>query len=74
MGRGTGLLGVVIGEECTFLSDAVDVRRLVAHHTVAVDADVRYTDIIAQNDEDVGFLVLRLRWSACGDERSRGYQ
>jgi hypothetical protein len=69
--RGTGLLGVVIGEECAFLGNMVDVRRLVAHHPVALDADVRYTDVIAHNDEDVRFLVLRLQWSAYTDEHSR---
>ncbi len=47
------LLGIVIREHDAFSGKAVDVGRLVAHHTVAVTAQVRYPDVIAHDDEDV---------------------
>ena len=37
---GAALLRVGVGEERAFLRDAVDVRRLVAHHAEVVGADV----------------------------------
>ena len=37
---GAGLLRVVVGEDRTFLGDAVDVRRAIAHHAAVVGADV----------------------------------
>ena len=59
-GRATGgaaLLRVVVGEGDAFLGDAIDVRRLVAHHATAVVADVPGADVVAPDDEDVGFLL-----------------
>ena len=43
------------------LGDAVDVRRLVAHHAHVVGADVELADVVAPDDEDVGLLLLLLR-------------
>jgi hypothetical protein len=37
---GAALLRVVVGEADAFVGDAVDVRRLVAHHAPVVGADV----------------------------------
>ena len=37
---GAALLAIPVGEERAFLGDAVDVRRLVAHHALVVGADV----------------------------------
>ena len=70
--RGTpgraGLLGVVVGEDRTFLGDAVDVGRAVAHHAAVVGADVPVADVVTEDDEDVGLCGLppaRLRsWLA----------
>ena len=50
------LLRVVVGEADAFPGDAVNVRRLVAHHAMAVVADVLDADVVAPDDEDVGFL------------------
>ena len=53
---GAALLAVPVGEQRAFLGDAVDVGRLVAHHAQVVGADVELADVIAPDDEDVGFL------------------
>jgi hypothetical protein len=53
---GAALLGIVIGETDAFLGDAVDVGCFVAHHAAVVVADVPGADVIAPDDEDVGFL------------------
>ena len=71
---GATLLPVPVGEQRAFLGDAVDVRRLVAHHALVVGAEVEPADVVAPDDQDVRFLVLRLQWSACADKRSRGCQ
>ena len=44
--RRTALLRVVVGEADAFIGDAVDVRRHVAHHALAVVADVPGADVI----------------------------
>ena len=51
---------VIVGEQHTLFGDAIDVRRAVAHHPHIVGADVRPTDVITPDDEDVGLFVLRL--------------
>jgi hypothetical protein len=56
---GAAVLRVIVGEEHAFLGDAVDVGRLEAHHPEAVGADVGLTDVIAEDDQDVGLLCLR---------------
>src|SRR5436305_1892910 len=50
---GAALLGVVVGEDHAFPGDPVDVRRAVAHQAVGVGADVRLTDVVAEDDQDV---------------------
>ncbi len=52
---GAGLLRVVVGEDRAFLGDAVDVGRAIAHHAAVVGADVPVADVVAEDDEDVGF-------------------
>ncbi len=59
--RRAALLGVGVREQRPFLRDAVDVRRLVAHHAEVVGADVVDADVITPDHEDVGLLVRRLR-------------
>jgi len=58
---GAGLLGVEVGEDRALLRNAVDVGRAVAHHAAIVNADVPVADVIAEDDKDVGFLLLRSR-------------
>ena len=50
---GAALLGVEVGEQRAFLGEAIDVGRLVAHHTEVVGADVVDADVVAPDDEDV---------------------
>ena len=50
------LLAVPVGEERTFPGNAVDVRRLVAHHAQVVGADVPVADVVAPQNQDVRFL------------------
>ena len=62
-GRTTGcaaLFGVVVGEHHPFLGDAVDVGRLVAHHTPRVSTDVALSYIVTPDNDDVGFLRVLL--------------
>ena len=63
------LLAVVMQEADAFFADAVDVRRFVAHQSVAVGADVGDADIVAEDDEDVRFLRLRLPGRATDRKR-----
>jgi len=58
---GATLLPVPISEERALFPELVDVRRLAAYHALVVGADVPVTDVVAPDDEDVGFLRLRER-------------
>ncbi|MNE43646.1 hypothetical protein D3C80_1378330 [compost metagenome] len=53
---GAGLLAVGVGEQSPFPGDAVDVRRLVAHHALVVGADVEDADVVAEDHQDVRFV------------------
>ena len=55
---GAALLAIPVGEQRTFLGDAVDVRRFVTHHAHVVGADVELADVIAPDDEYVRLLFL----------------
>ena len=54
---GARLLGVSVSEQRTFLGDAINVGRLVAHDAMVVGAYVVDTNVIAPNDKDVGLLL-----------------
>ena len=58
--RGAALLGVVVHEHRALLADAVDVRRFADHQAAVVDARLHPADVIAHDEEDVGFLWLLL--------------
>ena len=67
---GAALLRIEAGEDCAFLADAIDVRRLVAHNALAIGADVVDPDTITPQDQDVGFLGLRQSlWHAESSQR-----
>src|SRR5208282_5095419 len=53
-----GLFAVRIGEHHAFLSDAVDVGRVIAHEAVRVAAEVQDADVVAPNHEDVRLVGL----------------
>src|SRR6266568_7511276 len=57
--RGATRLGVVVSEQHPLLGELVEVRRLAGHQATMVGADVPHADVIAHDDDDVGFLVLR---------------
>ncbi len=57
--RRAALLRISIGEQRAFLCDAVNVRRAIAHDAMVIGADVVHANIVAPEDEDVGFLLLR---------------
>src|SRR5207249_8257457 len=58
--RRAALLPVGVGKHHPFLCKPVDVRRLITHQSVRVAAQVRDTDIVAPDDENVWFLLLLL--------------
>jgi len=60
-----GLLRVVIGEQCAFTGDPINVGRAAAHHAAVVGADVPDADIVRHDHDDVRFLCLRLSRSGC---------
>ena len=55
------LLGVVVGKLRAFLADLVDVRRLADHKALVIDARLHPADVIAHDEEDVGFLLAVVR-------------
>ena len=52
----TTLLTVRIGETHAFVGDAVDVGGTIAHQTIAVATQIGDADVIAPDDQDVGFF------------------
>ena len=72
--RRAARLGVIVGEQHAFLGHLVEVRRPAGHHAAAVGADVPHADVIAHDDDDVGFLVLRLRRNEGAQQRRRSRQ
>src|SRR5262249_57098535 len=63
------LLGVVVGESCAFVGNAIDVGRTVPHHPAAEERAIPDADVIAPEDQDVGFfrghgLFLQVRGGA----------
>ena len=68
-------LSVIVGEQHAFLGELVEVRRPPGHHATMVGANVPHPDIIAHDEQDVGFLVLRRKLDAdYAEKRSRGYK
>src|SRR5580704_11021741 len=63
--RGAALLGVVIGEECSFFCDAVDVRRSAPHQAAVVGADIPHADIVGHDDQNVRFFLLSSNGRCC---------
>jgi hypothetical protein len=53
--RRAALLGVVVGEHHALAADAIDVRRPVTHHAKRIGADNGLADVVAHDNEDVGF-------------------
>jgi hypothetical protein len=51
--RGATLLAVRVGEAHSFVRQAVDIRRAIAHEAIAVAAQVRDADVVTPDDENV---------------------
>src|SRR5665213_1200610 len=58
---GAGLLGVVVGEQRTFVGYTIDVGGAPTHHPSMVGADIPDADIIRHEHDDVWLLGGRLR-------------
>ena len=52
------LLGVVVGEDRTFIADLVDVGCLSDHQASMIDAGLHPADVITHDEEDVWLLWL----------------
>src|SRR4030095_16410982 len=68
---GTAGLGIVVHEHATFLRNPVDVRRFPDHQAAMIAARLHPADIIAHDEQDVWFLVLRLGRSDRAGSASR---
>src|SRR5262249_43391084 len=69
--RGAALLAVIVKETKSLVRDAIDVWCGKAHHAVAVATEIGDADVVTKDDEDVGFLGLRLRVGGGGQETRR---
>jgi hypothetical protein len=47
-------------EAKTFIGDTINVGCGVAHEAIAISADVRGTNIITPDDEDIGFALGKI--------------
>ena len=57
---GAARLGVVVHEHAAFVGDAVNVRRFPDHQAAVITTRLHPADVITHDEQDVGFLVLRL--------------
>ena len=58
--RRAARLGVIVGEQHAFLGHLIEGGRSAGHHAAMVCANVPHADVIAHDEEDVGFLVRRV--------------
>src|SRR5205809_4864718 len=65
-------LSIIVGEQHSFLGHLVEVGRSPRHQAAMVGANIPHADIIAHDEQDIGFLVLSLGWSNHAEKRSRG--
>jgi hypothetical protein len=71
---GTAGLSIVVHKHATFLCKPVNVWCFPNHQSAVIAARLHPADVIAHDEQDVGFLVLRLSWSDYAEKRSRGYK
>ena len=55
---GAALLTIPVRKHRAFFGNTVDVGCLVSHDAAMIDARVEPADVVAHDDEDVGFLLL----------------
>ena len=61
-------IGEVVREDRAFVADAIDVRRFADHQAAMVDARLHPSDVVAHDENDIGFLGRLL----CGCWRAGG--
>ena len=71
---GSALLSVVVHESRAFAGNPVDVWRFPDHQALMIATRLHPADVIAHDEQDIGFLVLRLGRSDRAEKRSRGYK
>src|SRR6478672_5798836 len=71
---GATLLSVIGHEFRAFFRNPVDVWRIPDHQALMIATRLHYADIIAHDEQDIWFLVLRLGWNDRAEKRSRGYK
>src|SRR5271157_2818129 len=54
-------LGVIVGEPHALGRQLIEIRRPTRHYAFVIRANVEPADVIAHNDDDIGFLVRGLR-------------
>ena len=64
---GAGLLAVIVGENPALLGQPVDVGGAVAHLAAVIGGDVPVADVVAHDDEDIGFGAGVLRQGGKSD-------
>jgi hypothetical protein len=64
---GAARLGVVSHEYAAFSRDPVNVGRFTDHQAAVITTRLHYAYIIAHDEQDIGFLVLRLSWNDRAD-------
>ena len=57
----TALLGVAVGKQHALVGQAVDIGRPISHHAVAVATEVRVSNVISLDDQDVRFIVCHFK-------------
>ena len=53
---GAALLAIPVGEKGAFFGEAIDIGGFVAHHAEVIGADIKGADVVAPDDENIGFL------------------
>src|SRR5213596_4277963 len=67
---GATLLSVVGHHDRAFIRNPVDVWRFPDHQAAMIAARLHPADVIAHDEEDIGFFLLRLSWNDRAKKRS----
>ncbi len=66
---GAALHGGIVHEDSAFLGDPVDVRRFADHPAAVVDLRLHQADVVAHDEQDIGFLAAAGGGSGAGARR-----
>ena len=70
--RRAARFGVIVGEQHAVLGHLVEVGRRAGHHAAAVSADIPHTNVIAHDEQDVGFFIRGVCGNGGAHQRRRG--